>query len=121
MVRGASAMHERDGSEPNGKENNENPPADAHVDATPTSGDADGDEAVDAQAAAPESTEADELRARLREMEARLRTVSKAYTDLEQEMDAFRKRMTVQADQRAERKAGEAAEAFFEPVQNLKR
>lgn len=61
------------------------------------------------------------LRAQLEESSARLRTVSKAYTDLQQEMDAFRKRQQVLAEAKAERKAGEVVERFFEPVQNLKR
>jgi len=61
------------------------------------------------------------LRGQLEESSARLRTVSKAYTDLQQEMDAFRKRQQVLADAKAERKAGEVVERFFEPVQNLKR
>lgn len=61
------------------------------------------------------------LRSQLEEQSARLRAVSKAYTDLQHEMDAFRKRQQVLADARAERKAGEVVERFFEPVQNLKR
>lgn len=61
------------------------------------------------------------LRAQLDEQSARLRTVSKAYTELQTEMDAFRKRQQVLADARAEKKAGEVVERFFEPVQNLKR
>lgn len=69
----------------------------------------------------PPKTEAEELRDQLRATEGRLRAVSKAYTDLEAEMDAFRRRMTLNAEQRVERKAAELAEAFFEPVQNLRR
>jgi molecular chaperone GrpE len=61
------------------------------------------------------------LKAQLDDQSARLRTVSKAYTDLQQEMDAFRKRQQVLAEAKAERKASEVVERFFEPVQNLKR
>jgi hypothetical protein len=63
----------------------------------------------------------EELKKKLAAAEARLRAVSKAYTDLEQDMDAFRRRMTHQADQRVERKTGEVVESFFEPIRNLKR
>ncbi len=69
----------------------------------------------------PVAAELAESRKKLREAEARLRTVSKAYTDLEAEMDAFRRRMNVQAEQRVERKSAELVEVFFDPVQNLKR
>jgi molecular chaperone GrpE len=55
------------------------------------------------------------------DLAAKLRTVSKAYTDLQEEMDAFRQRQMQLADVKAQRKAGEVVEAFFEPVQNLKR
>ena len=55
------------------------------------------------------------------ELAAKLRTVSKAYTDLQEEMDSFRQRQMQLADVKAQRKAGEVVEAFFEPVQNLKR
>lgn len=58
---------------------------------------------------------------RARDAEGRLRVVSKAYTDLEADMDAFRRRMTANADQRVERKSAETIEAFFEPVMNLRR
>ena len=65
--------------------------------------------------------EAEQADKRARETEARLRTVSKAYSDLESEMDSFRRRMNHQADQRVERKQAELVEQFFDPVQNLKR
>jgi molecular chaperone GrpE len=65
--------------------------------------------------------ELEETRVRLRDVEGRLRTVSKAYSDLEADMNAFRQRITALADQRVERKAGELIEQFFEPVQNLRR
>jgi len=69
----------------------------------------------------PVRAELEETTKRLRDTEARLRLVSKGYQDLEQDMDAYRRRMTAQADQRAERKGAELVEKFFEPVQNLKR
>lgn len=69
----------------------------------------------------PEAAEIEQLRAQLTEQSARLRTVSKAYRDLQEEMDAFRKRQQGIAEAKAQRKAGEVVERFFEPVQNLKR
>jgi molecular chaperone GrpE len=65
--------------------------------------------------------EHDGTKKRLAETEARLRAVSKAFTDLEADMDAFRRRMTTHAEQRVERKAAEVVEQFFEPVRNLRR
>ena len=61
------------------------------------------------------------LTRRVGELEGKLRTVSKAYTDAQSEMDAFRKRQTQLAEIKVQRKAGEVVEQFFEPVQNLKR
>jgi molecular chaperone GrpE len=58
---------------------------------------------------------------RLRDTEARLREVSKAFRDLEADMDAFRRRSQAAADQRAERRVFEVVEQFFEPVRNLRR
>ena len=58
---------------------------------------------------------------RLEQAQARLRTVSKAYTDLQNEMKAFRDRMENRAKFAAERQAFDAVSAFFEPVTNLKR
>ncbi|MFT7519282.1 MAG: molecular chaperone GrpE (heat shock protein), partial [Kiritimatiellia bacterium] len=65
--------------------------------------------------------QAAKLRVQLDEQSARLRTVSKAYKDLQHEMDAFRRRQQAMADAKAERKAARVVERFFEPVQNLKR
>ncbi|MFK7930525.1 MAG: nucleotide exchange factor GrpE [Myxococcota bacterium] len=91
------------------------------------------DEAVDAEASEspqddnvvelpePEVAAADSLQGKYEEAAARLRTVSKAYTDLQAEMDAFRRRQQVLAEAKAERKAAQVVERFFEPVQNLKR
>lgn len=55
------------------------------------------------------------------EAEARLRTVSKAYTDLQNEMAAFRDRMETRSNMAAERQAFSTVSAFLEPVENLKR
>lgn len=67
----------------------------------------------------PDETE--RLRRQLDESSARLRAVSKAYKDLQTEMDAFRRRQQVLAEAKAEKRAGQVVERFFEPVQNLRR
>jgi len=58
---------------------------------------------------------------RLDEAQVRLRTVSKAYTDLQAENTSFRERIESQARFKRERQAFELARGFFDPVQNLKR
>lgn len=63
--------------------------------------------------AALEKTNADQL--------ARLRLVSKAYTDLQKEMDAFRKRTVAQTGLQLEAQKFKVVRAFFDPVQNLQR
>ena len=63
----------------------------------------------------------DELRLSLEQTQSRLRAVSKAFTDSQAEMQAFRGRMENQAKFKAERQAFEQARAFFDPLQNLKR
>ena len=72
----------------------------------------------------PEVVQLDPM-ARLRQqnddLAAKLRTVSKAYTDLQEEMDGFRQRQMQLAEVKAQKKAGDVVVAFFEPVQNLKR
>jgi molecular chaperone GrpE len=92
------------------------PVPDAKADAEPVYA-----EVVDLPPPVHENEEIQRLRAQLEEAGVRLRTVSKAYKDLQEEMDAFRKRQQVLAEQRAEKKAAQAVERFFEPVQNLKR
>lgn len=52
---------------------------------------------------------------------ARLRAVSKAYTELQNEMKSFRERMEQRAKQDAELQSYEMARLFFDPVMNLKR
>ena len=69
----------------------------------------------------PAKSEAQRLQEKLEAAQARLRTVSKAYTDLQGEMAAFRNRMEAQGKVKAERQAFEAVAAFLDPVQNLKR
>ena len=69
----------------------------------------------------PEPTEEDKLRAQLEQTQGRLRSVSKAYTDLQGEMAAFRERTEHLGKMKAERASFDAVSAFFDPVQNLKR
>ena len=78
--------------------------------------------ASSAQAAPdPLVVELEEARKRASALEARLRQVSKAYTDLEADNAAYRLRVSSDNEQKVQRKAGELVELFFEPVQNLKR
>ena len=72
-------------------------------------------------AGSAEPSEADRLREELAQLQSRLRTVSKAYTDLQAEMRAFRERAQLRLEADRERKAFEVVQAFFEPVMNLKR
>lgn len=96
-------------------------------------------EAVDAADAAPETiipevleapvepepvappTPEERLRAQLNEVTAKLRTVSKAYTDMQAELPEIRRRFELQAEGKVERKTAEAVEAFLDPVMNLRR
>ena len=55
------------------------------------------------------------------EAQARLRTVSKAYTDLQHEMKAFRERLEARTKLDSELQAFQLAKTFFDPVMNLKR
>lgn len=68
-----------------------------------------------------EASEAERLREELAQLQSRLRTVSKAYTDLQAEMRAFRERAQLRLESDRERKSFEVVQAFFEPVMNLKR
>jgi molecular chaperone GrpE len=114
---------------------------DAHQhDPAEASGDAGGEVAEDEDATAPEggddsgaSADVDpvplavapdplaELQAKYDEAQARLRTVSKAYRDLQSEMAAFRERMEARSKFESERQAFDQARRFFDPVMNLKR
>ena len=71
--------------------------------------------------ALPEPDPLAELQARYDETEARLRTVSKAYRDLQAEMAAFRERMEARSKMASEQRAFDQARRFFDPVMNLKR
>lgn len=62
-----------------------------------------------------------ELDAQLQDTTAKLRAVSKAYKDLQDDYEHFRQRTAQQSEVKAERKSAEAVHKFFEPVQNLKR
>lgn len=61
------------------------------------------------------------LSKRLADTEARLRAVSKAYTDQKNEMASFRDRVEAQERLRLQRREFEVAQNFLDPVQNLKR
>ncbi|MEZ4241786.1 MAG: nucleotide exchange factor GrpE [Myxococcota bacterium] len=52
---------------------------------------------------------------------ARLRAVSKAYTELQAEMKGFRERMEQRSKQDSELQSFEQIKVFFEPVMNLRR
>ena len=78
-------------------------------------------DSVEAVEAEPIKTPEQQLAEQLEAAQARLRTVSKAYTDLQAEMASFRERVENQAAYKRERRAFELAQTFLEPVQNLKR
>ncbi len=67
------------------------------------------------------SARVDELEQKLRDTEARLRTVSKAYADQKGEMASFRERVESQDKVRIERKEFEVLSLFLDPVEDLKR
>jgi len=69
----------------------------------------------------PEPDPVAEVQAKYDEAQARLRTVSKAYRDLQGEMKAFRERMEARSKLESERQAFDQARRFFDPVMNLKR
>jgi len=62
-----------------------------------------------------------ELQAKYDQAQARLRTVSKAYRELQAEMKAFRERMEARSKVNSELQAFDQARRFFDPVMNLKR
>jgi molecular chaperone GrpE len=69
----------------------------------------------------PREARIEELSAKLSDTQARLRAVSKAFTDQKAEMAQFRERVEGQAKARESLRGFEAVKAFFEPVQNLQR
>lgn len=62
-----------------------------------------------------------ELRAQVEHLQARLRTVSAAYKDKQDEIAAVRARLERQAAVDGERRRGEVVATLFEPSQNLRR
>ncbi len=66
-------------------------------------------------------TREEELEAQLKELQARLRAVSAAYQQQQEEMDTVRARLERQAALKEEMRRGEVVVALFDPVQNLKR
>jgi len=68
-----------------------------------------------------ELTQEEILTRKLDEANVRLRGVSKAYSDLQNENKSFRERIESQARFKRERQAFDLARGFFDPVQNLKR
>ncbi len=118
--------------------------SDTPVEPTPQDGTADEGKAGAPEAGAPEEKAADvaaeaaaepavplevvqareevaKARAELEAAQARLRAVSKAYTDLQSEMAAFKHRMETRARMDSELQAFDQVRAFFDPVMNLKR
>ncbi len=69
----------------------------------------------------PDAPEPQADDAAVAEVTARLKMVSKAYKDLQDEMSGFRTRMEASARARAERQATDLVARFLEPVQNLRR
>lgn len=61
------------------------------------------------------------LQGEIAALQARLRQVSKAYSDQKQEMADFRSRTEAQIKIREQRQSFTVVKTFFEPVQNLKR
>lgn len=57
----------------------------------------------------------------LKSTQARLRTVSKAYTDLQAEMQSFKKRAEGQADRKSVKRTADLVRTLLEPVENLRR
>jgi molecular chaperone GrpE len=74
-----------------------------------------------APAVDPRDARIAELEASLRDAQARLRAVSKAFTDQKEEMSAVRDRIEARAKAREALQGFEAVKAFFDPVQNLQR
>jgi len=93
------------------------PPAEDFGDDDPTLGAADVTEEYHDSSA----TEILRLQAELDAAQARLRTVSKAYRDIQEEMKQFRERTSNQSKVKLERQAFDLASAFFDPVMNLRR
>lgn len=76
---------------------------------------------AEAVALAAAQAELEAAKAQLEASSGRLRAVSKAYTELQSEMKAFRERMEHRAKLDSELQAFEQVRRFFDPVMNLKR
>lgn len=71
--------------------------------------------------AAPETPQINPLERELNDTLARLRTVSSAYKQLQDDMHAFRERQARQLAVREEMIKGDAVGKLFEPLENLRR
>lgn len=69
----------------------------------------------------PELDPLDAAQAELKSTQARLRTVSKAYTELQGEMQSFKKRSEGQANLKALKRTADLVKALLEPIENLRR
>jgi len=79
------------------------------------------DELDETQELTPEKQRLRELEGQLSEAQARLRAVSKKYTEMEGDNKAFRERMEARAKVDAEQRRFAMAKTFFDPVMNLRR
>lgn len=68
-----------------------------------------------------EDSEVLALRDEVAGLQARLRAVSNAYRELQEEITATRDRLARQATAREERRRGEVVQGLFDPLQNLRR
>ncbi len=96
-------------------------PEPAMVDDASAHGDLDDVEGEVVEVEAAPMSEEERLRTQLEAAQARLRSVSKAFTELQAEMTAFRGRVEAQSRFKAQRRGFEVVRTFFEPVQNLER
>jgi len=69
----------------------------------------------------PEPDPLEKAQEELKATQARLRTVSKAYTDLQGEMGSYKKRAEAQAGRRAVKQTADLVRAMLEPIENLRR
>lgn len=69
----------------------------------------------------PEDAEILALRDEVESLQARLRAVSNAYREVQEEIQATKDRLHRQATAREERRRGEVVSTLFDPLQNLRR
>lgn len=69
----------------------------------------------------PEPTVEDKLRAEADMLRGKLRGVSKAYKDQQDELPRMRERFQAQARLQAERQVSQVVQEFFDPIMNLRR